>query len=279
MTKPVVVGIAGAKEPTVLTYAVEEARSTGSVLRVVHSVAASPQVADYYVGTEMLEDLRAEGQAVLDEARDLVERDSPDVVAEYVLDTKPPATALTVLGADARVVVVGSDDVPWFDRLVRGRIAGHVALHADCPVVVVPTRSVTASHDGSVVLTLDGETSAEGPIRYAFEQAVQRETPVVVLHAALPGTLVEDNQSAVANISEVLAGWSAEYPGTKVVTTFIEGDPLEAVLHATETAGLVVVGRPHSNLALVGVARPLATLVMRHAHSPLAVVPAAYDGA
>jgi nucleotide-binding universal stress UspA family protein len=279
MTKPVVVGITGDKQTNVLTYAVEEARRTGSVLRIVHSIAASPQVADYYAGYELLDTLRVEGQVVLDEARAFVEDNSTDVPAEYILDNKPPAVALKTLSTDARLLIVGSDDVPWFDRLVRGRVAGHVALHADCPVAVVPTTSVSAFHEGSIILTLDGETSADGPIRFAFEQAAQQETALVVLHVALPGTLAKDNQSAAANISEVMAGWSADYPDTTVIKTFIDGDPLETVRHATETAGLVVVGRPHTNLALVGVTHPLATLVLRHTHSPLAIVPASYRGA
>jgi nucleotide-binding universal stress UspA family protein len=279
MSKPVVVGIAGTKEANVLTYGVEEARRSDSVLRVVHSVVTSPQAANYYAGVEMLEELRAEGRAVLDEAKEHIDRLGADIAVDYILDNTPPVVALKRLSAEARLLVVGSDDVPWFGRLIRARVAGHLALHAECPVTAVPRESVTPGYEGDVILTLDGETSADGPIRFAFEQAARRESPLVVLHVALPGTLADDSQAATANISEVMVGWSAEFPATKVVKTFIDGDPLDAIIHVTKRAGLVVVGRPHTHLSLVGVTHPLATLVLRHAHSSVAVVPAAYPGA
>lgn len=279
MSKPVVVGIAATESTNVLSYAVSEARESKSVLRVVHSAAASPQAADYYAGADMIEELRRQGQVVLDEARTFIESTAPDVAAEYVLDSMPPIMALKTLSAEARLLVVGSDDVPWFERLMRGRISGHLALHVECPVAVVPLHSVSAEHDGDVILTLDGESSADGPIRFAFEQASQRHSALIVLHVALPGTLSTDRETVMANISEVLAGWSADYPDAKVVKTFVDGDPLETITHATERAGLVVVGRPHTTLALIGVTHPLATLVLRRAHSPVAVVPATYEGA
>jgi nucleotide-binding universal stress UspA family protein len=274
---PVVVGIVD-KQPSVLGFAVGEARAAHSSLWVVHSTGRPPQPGDYYGGFDLFDELSRTGQAVLDDARRFVEEEAPELEVEYVLTSEGPRHALEHAVPSARLLVVGSDDVPWFDRLMRTDVAGHLALHAACPVVVVPEQAYPWARDGDVVVTLDGDTSAEGPLQLAFEEADARDAVLHVLHATPPGTIVSDAEEIRANLAEVVAGWRDTFPDVIVLTAITTGDPKKAVAHATESAALVVVGRPHGRVIPFAVSRPLATDVLRRAHCPVAVVPPTYRG-
>lgn len=277
MSKPVVVGIVD-KQPTVLKVAVEEARSTHSPLIVVHSIGSPAQMADFYGGSQLQLELRKSGQAVLEGARQQLEKQAPDLEVHYVLSSELPVPAIENASADARLVVVGSDDVPWFERIIRSETAGHLARHSDHPVIAVPELKFAESYEGDVVLALDGETTAEGPIRFAFEQASRRDAALHVLHVATPDNAAADPELIAPNLSEVMAGWHDEFPDTHVFEVVTTGEVAESIVHSTETASLVVVGRPHSQHLLKSVVRSIAAKVLGDAHCPIAVVPSTYDG-
>lgn len=274
MSQPIVVGVV-AKQSSVLTFAMQEATETHTPLVIVHSTGLPMQAGDLYGGVELLEDLRKRGQNLLNEVKEFVQHEAPDVEARYVLTAVPPMQALEDASQNARMLVVGSDHVPWFDRLLLSEVAGRLALHTTCPVVVVPELNSQQTHDGDIILTLDGETSAEGPIRFAFEHADVRQTGVQVMHVTAPGTLAEEAEIIKANVSEVIAGWRETYPDTQVQMSFSVGAPEPAIVRATTGARLVVVGRPHSRRVLAATGS-LATQVLRGAHCPVAVVPADY---
>ncbi|MET0821940.1 MAG: universal stress protein [Aeromicrobium sp.] len=272
MARPIVIGIVD-KQPTALRFAVREARSRRLPLQVVHSTWIPTQAGDVYVGFEASDADRAAGRELLDEARRLVEHEAPDLEADYVLTGTPAEQVLQHAASEASSIVVGSDDVPWYDRLLRTRIAGHLALHAPCPVVVVPELSYPGEHEGDVVLTLDGDTAAEGPIGFAFEEASRREAALHVLHVTRLGVSADQAQHERADIAEVLAGWRERFPDVAVVQTFRHDDIEPAVLRATEQSSLVVMGRPHHHTVPFSASRSLAAEVVRHAHCPVAVVP------
>lgn len=278
--KPVVVGI-GDKQPSALRYAIGEARSFGSRLRVVHSSGIPAQAAEFYLGVNatMLHEFRTEGQAVLDDARHVIEGMDPTLDVDYILSERPPLEALEREAATARVLVVGVDDIPWFDRLLRTQISGYLAKHAPCPVVVVPEQQFPTGPDGEVVVTLDGDTSASGPLRLAFEEASARDCVLHVLHATPPGTLRADADAVQANVSEVLAGWRETYPDVMVFEGYALDDTSAALICATQSAELVVMGRPHHHNIPLALSRPMAMTVLRHAQCPVAIVPADYQGA
>lgn len=277
LNRPVVVGVVD-KQPSALSFAIAQARATRSPLRVIHSAGFPSQMAEMYAGAALIEDLRADGQQVLDNARRFVEERAPELEAGFVLTSVPPLQALEDVAEDARVIVLGTDDIPWYERLLRTQVSGHLALHAPCPVVVVPELAYPGRFDGDIVLTLDGDTLADGPIRFAFEEASVHDRTLHVLHAAPPGTLSSDSEEIRANIAEVLAGWHERYPDVVVLPAFAAGDARAMIMRATERAGLVVVGRPHGHSMPFAVARPLAAQVLRGAHCPVAVVPASYPG-
>lgn len=275
VNRPVVIGLLD-HQPWALSFAIAQAQSTRSPLRVIHSAGSPSQLSEFYAGSALLEDLRADGQQVLDAARRFVEEHAPEVDAQYTLTDVAPLHALEGVATEARFIVLGTDDVPRFERLLRTKVSGYLARHAPCPVVVVPELSYLGSFEGDIVLTLDGDALADGPIRFAFEQAEAHDRVLHVLHATPPGTLGSDSEEVRANIAEVLAGWRERYPDVMVLPAYASGNAKAIVLRATERAGLVVVGRPHGHATPFAVSKPLATEVLRRCHGPVAVVPASY---
>jgi nucleotide-binding universal stress UspA family protein len=275
---PVVVGIED-KQPTALRFALREAYRKGTGLRVVHSVGLPAEAVAVQAGAELIEDLREAGQKVLDDARHFIGQESTSVPVTYVLTSDAPIGALETEARGASTVVIGADKISWPDRLLGGAIASYVALNATCPVVVVPERTYPTPPSGGVVIALDGDTPASGPLRFAFEQAGAGGDVLHVLHAIPPATTTSDAESIRANIGEVLAGWSDTHPDVTVLLSFPIDEAADACARATEHSELVVVGRPNRHALPFALARPLAAEVLRQAHSPVAVVPADYRGA
>jgi len=277
LKKPVVVAI-GDKQPTLIRFALGEAQQTGAELRIVHSAAVPVQVTGFYVGEELSEDIPEEGQKVLDAAELFIMQEALGVPVKFVLTPVAPTVALEAEAAEASMLVIGADNLSWPERMLGGAIAAHVAKHATCPVVVVPECSYVTPLGGGVVLALDGETKSPGPLRFAFEEASSRDKVLHVLHAMPPATLAGDVETARANLAEVLAGWSDDYPDVHVLVNLPIGDAEDALIRATENSGLVVVERSHPHFAPFGLARPLATKILKRTQCPVAVVPADYQG-
>ncbi|MET0766371.1 MAG: universal stress protein [Aeromicrobium sp.] len=272
---PVLVGVAD-KQPAALSYAIAEAERLRRPMRVVHCWAPPAVMPEDYLGVETPEAARADAERVLEEARSAILRAAPLLEAEFVTVEGAPASSLAREATRAAVLVLGSDDVSSLDRLLGGAVSGFLARTAACPVVVVPDRDVPDSGDGGVVVTIDGDTSASGPLRYAFEQAEARREPLHVLHAAPEATLRADFLKHQANVAEVVAGWQTQYPDVAVLRCTSEGTPAEECIEATSEASLVVIGRHHGHSTPFARARPIAMRVLRDAQCPVAVVPLDY---
>lgn len=262
------------KQPTAVHFAVAEANRRRTSLRVVHCYELPAAGAELYLHDDLVTSFRVAGQAVLDETRALIDRIGAPVT-EYVLSYASPHVALVEESRHAAALVLGADDLPWFDRMVGGAVASHVARSAECPVVVVPESAFPYAPTGGVVVTIDGDTSAAGPLRYGFEEADARSETLHVLHAAPAGTTKDDFESHRANVAEVVAGWQQQYPDVQVVVDTTTGDPVESCIAATAGSSLVVVGRPHARSAPFALARPLAMQVIREARCAVAIVPPA----
>jgi nucleotide-binding universal stress UspA family protein len=269
---PVLVGVAD-KQPAAVAYAVAEAVRLRRPLRVVHCWALPSTASALYVGSETLGAMRIEGHQVLDAAKAVVVSSGIDMEVEYVMADGSPVNILAAGAVEAAALILGSDDVPWLDRFLGGEVSGHLARTAVCPVVVVPERIVPGTGTGGVVVTIDGDTSAAGPLRYAFEQADARRETLHVLHAAPEATLRQDFQNHHANVAEVVAGWKEMYPDVTVLTSTTDGATADACIEATAEASLVVIGRHHGHSISFAQERPIALTVLRRAQCPVAVVP------
>jgi nucleotide-binding universal stress UspA family protein len=275
---PVLVGVAG-KQPIAVAYAVVEAVRLHRPLRVLHCWALPSTASALYLGSETLGSMRVDGQEVLDAAAAVVAESGVDIEVEYVLADGSPVNVLAEDAKEAAELILGSDDVPWIDRLLGGEVSGYLARTAACPVVVVPERTVPGTGTGGVVVTIDGDTAAAGPLRYAFEQADARHEALHVLHAAPEATLRQDFQNHHVNVAEVVAGWQEVYPDVTVLRSTTDGTPADACIEATAEASLVVIGHHHGHSISFARARPIALTVLRKAQCPVAVVPLDYGQA
>ncbi len=257
----------------------DEASAFGSPLRVVYAYGVSLRASQFSdLDQDVVEKLRSLGQTVLDDARLFVGKHAPTLSVEYVLSAEAPLDALVLEAANARTLVLGSDDVPWYDRLLRSKIAGYLARNAPCPVVVVPELDPPVSAGGEIVLTLDGDTSGEGSLRMAFEEASARKTVLHVLHCLPPATLASDAAISRSKMSDVLAGWRTAFPEVTVLEGDAVGDVEAAIVRATYHSGLVIVGRPHQHGVPFALLRHVAVKVLTEARCPVAVVPGDYSG-
>lgn len=166
--------------------------------------------------------------------------------------------------------------MPWLERVRGGGLSSHLARVATCPVVFVPERGELAGTDRAtwgVVVTIDGETSAAGPLRYAFEQADVRGEPLHVLHAAPASTFGPGLTAHRANVAEVVAGWQEQFPSVEVVRSTSDGSASDASIRATFNASLLVMGQHHGHDTPLTMLWPVARTVLQGAHCPVVVVP------
>lgn len=273
---PIVVGLAR-HQPSVLRFGAAQATMTRRRLQVVHAAGLTAKTADFCPGVDVPDSMAAAGQFILDEAKQLIKVEFGDAEAEFVLSGDGPIQALGFAADRARLLVLGSDEHPWRDRLFQTRTAGHFAMLAACPVVVVPELDVTSS--GDVVAAIDGDTPARGVLQFAFEQASLRRARLNIIHAVTRHVWLSDLADLGANMSEVLAGWREKFPDVEVIQTFGLGTPGKVITEMTSRAGLVVIGRPHSTLRPLHVSRPVAIEVLQRANCAVAVVPSFYRGA
>ncbi|MET1037219.1 MAG: universal stress protein [Aeromicrobium sp.] len=268
ITRPVVIGIDGSHD-SALTFAVAEARRRGTNMRVIHCAAMPFEQMELYVSELTYREMMAEGQQVLDDTRKLVEQDAPDLLVDYELSSRAPVDVLMDESSRAGLLVLGIDDLPWFERLLGGAVAGHLARHSRCPVVGVPQPDRSGRRHEGVVVALDGDTAAQPLLQLAFEMAEDRGCTLHALRVVSTRAEPDAVASARANLAEVLAGWREAFPDARVVQEVVVGEPDHACSAATQDAEVVLVGRSAKHR----LRRPVAVGVLRHARCPVGVVP------
>lgn len=180
---PVVAGINGsAKDQHVITFAAAEAERIGAPLLLVCAQEAMP--------TSMLGILEpmplieapgdAEVATVLSEARSVVTAAHPGLQVDTQVVHATAPQALCDLSEDASFVVVGADDHGQLRRVAVGTTTLTVAMHAACPVVVVPAGAPTGA-DRPVLVAIDGSHDSRKALEVALAAAQARQTSVTAL--------------------------------------------------------------------------------------------------
>ncbi|MFD1659907.1 universal stress protein [Streptomyces caeni] len=284
----VVVGVDGsASSLAAVEAAAREARLHDAGLRVVHAfiwpamhVPPGPSPLGLPEGgiRNMVEGLVAEG---VERAREV----APEVDVSHAVVTGEPLTVLEAQSRAAELVVVGSRGMSGFVGLLVGSTAVHLAAHGRCPVLVVHERPTA---EGPIVLGVDGSAAGERAVEFAFAEAALRRAPLVALHAwttwNAPLPTPQDASAPYANppgalageegrlLSEALAGHQERYPEVAVEHQVVHGRTREALIEASRSAQLLVVGaRGRGGFAglLLG---SVSQAVLHHAHCPVAVV-------
>ncbi|MFD0415562.1 universal stress protein [Streptomyces sp. NPDC127108] len=286
MDGTLIVGVDGSpSSATALDWAVAEAVRGSLALRIVHASGW-----EWYEGHEPSfginrDAVRAQADRVLATATARVadRAHAVDVTSE-VLD-EDPAAALVRESRRAAGVVVGSRGRGRLAGLLLGSVSLSVAARASCPVTVV--RGGEQSLRGGfrrVVVGVDEAAGAAAAVGYAVRAARQRHTELLAVHAwrrpapeaegprpvddADPRRLRAERELDVALRSAV-----RDHGAVAVRHEAVEGQARAALLDASATADLIVVGarrRPgHTGLQL----GPVNHAVLHHAACPVTVVP------
>jgi nucleotide-binding universal stress UspA family protein len=285
----VVVGVDGsASSLAAVEAAAREARRRGAGLRVVHAfiwpamhVPLGPSPLGPPEGG-----LRSTAERLVAEAVARARTVAPGVEVGGAVMTGEPLTVLERQSRTAELVVVGSRGMGGFVGLLVGSTAVHLAAHGACPVLVVREGG---DPSGPVVLGVDGSPAGDPAVDFAFAEADLRGTGLVALHAWTtwntplppppedpsapyanpPGALAADEERL---LSEALAGHRERHPGVVVEHRVVHGGTREALIRASRSAQLMVVGARgrggFTGLLLGSVSQAL----LHHAHCPVAVV-------
>lgn len=287
VSRLVVVGVDGsASSLAAVDVAAREARLRDAGLRVVHAFlwpATHVPLGAWPLGPpeggvrNMVEHLVAEA---VERARAA----EPEVDVSHVVVTGEPLTVLEAQSRAAELVVVGSRGMGGFVGLLVGSTAVHLVAHGRCPVLVVREQP---SPDGPIVLGVDGSRAGEQAVDFAFAEAALRGAGLVALHAWTtwnaplppprepsmpyanpPGELAAEEERL---LSEALAGHRERYPDVTVKHEVVHGRTREALIEASRSAQLVVVGARgrdgFAGLLLGSVSQAL----LHHAHCPVVV--------
>jgi nucleotide-binding universal stress UspA family protein len=260
-----------------LRWAAREADLCGADLTIVyvydrHRHEVDPRREAYAATIEAI------ARAVIDGAVATARSVAPDVPT-HGLPLFGAAAATLVNASERRsTIVVGNRGRGGFRSLLLGSVSEQVATHAAGPVVVVRGRS---DFDGPVVVGVDGSSSDENALAEAMAEAELRHTPVnaIFAHPKLDPTVVpkgppyvEDDEGRRERFDPVMERLRERFPAVKVELSIVEGEAATALIDASTTAQLVVVGsRGHGGFAglrLGSIGRHL----LHHAQCPVMVL-------
>jgi nucleotide-binding universal stress UspA family protein len=137
----VVVGVDGSDQSmAALRWALAEGAARKAVVQVVHAWSA-PMIYGPVSGVTGSDVGVIEGGArrMVDDMVDRAVAGASPVDVERTAVPGGPASSLVDAADDADLVVVGRRGLGGFSRLLLGSVSEHVARHAGCPVVVIPT--------------------------------------------------------------------------------------------------------------------------------------------
>lgn len=273
---PIVVGV-DVPQPAVLDYAGREAERFRCGIRLVHAYAVPPSAMGSIYGVDIPETYRAGGEETLQEATRYLKSSGTTAPIETVLVRGYAPSVLESESRSARLMIIGPDkSKPWYIRMFEGKVARELVEHAECPVVVVPDSWQRTDNAAPIVVMVDGETSAHGPLKFAFDAALARRAELRVLHVRPPADGQDDTQWEA--IRRVVDSWFDRHQQVRGRSREVAGEVRESALLAAEGAGLLILGRPHERHLSNVLMDSLAQEIIAEAGSPVAVVPAAYRG-
>lgn len=255
----VVVGVDGSPGSAVaLQWAARDAQLRNVPLTLVHVV---PPAAGHWRDSAMLPPWlharREMGRRLLEDAR----RTVATAIGKTALETKsvmPSAhavSALVDLSKDADLVVVGCLGAGTLRGRHLGSVSAGLTHYAHSPVAVVHDGTLpTIDSRAPVLMGIDGSPCAQAAAAIAFDEAAQRGTGVLALHAWKEVGVFDSVVSfprhrwpelyakEEAVMDEQLAPWRERYPDVPVRRMIKRGDPAEILVDMSASAQLVVVG-------------------------------------
>ncbi|HEX5119973.1 MAG TPA: universal stress protein [Pseudonocardiaceae bacterium] len=284
---PIVVGIDGSDSALeAARWAADEAARKRASLRlvsVVHVPVAGSYVGDVGLGFDMTEDLRAESQRMLEQARSALVEQQPELNVATTVLVGPAIPSLVEESSVAGLMVVGSRGLGGFRGMLVGSTAVALASRGRCPVAVIRG---SGGRSGPVVVGVDGSATSDAAVELAFEEASVRGAELVAVHtwleqgsdaartAAVESAIGGDAASTrgMRALAERLAGWAEKYPDVTVVRRVVSGRPIVNLLAAAADAQLLLVGSRGRGAFAGVVLGSTSQALVYHAPCPLIVV-------
>jgi nucleotide-binding universal stress UspA family protein len=232
-----------------LRRAVEEARTRRLPLTVCHAWHWPYPVPPS--GPEALETARKMGRHTLDHGVFVARRICPALAVRPRFAAGPASAILIEESENAALAVVGSHGRGGFAGLGAGSTALQLGAYGHCPVMVMRGEPGAA---GPIVVGVDGSTSSEAALAFAFEEAALHGRSVRAVFAcweaeaiasAEMGMLRDPEQLRTlggARLERTVSPWREKYAYVETETRVIMRTPRHALLEAAVGAGLLVVG-------------------------------------
>ncbi len=289
--KQVVVGVDGSADSLrAVEFAVQEAIRAQCGIRIVHArhVPRSPMTS--LVSSRSLDHA---GTRIISEAVAAAQR-STDAPLEIQSVVHAGATVPTLVeaAADARMLVLGHRDLNVLGRIASSSTAAGVASRADCLVVSVSEAWQPRQWWGVVIAAVDGSPSSPAVLAAAFSAAGARGSSLRVVHAWRPPLAYDDllepvgaeehwRSRSLPLMAEILAGWRTDYPDVPVEVDLRYERAQDALVHASDAADLLVVGRRGHGTGAAGRASrgvgSMARTMIQHARCPVEIAPDLVD--
>ncbi|MEU6378754.1 universal stress protein [Streptomyces sp. NPDC046909] len=261
MTGPVVVGVDGSPASlAAVEIAAREAERRGVQLRLAH--ALDPDSGQPAPGVPPWDPDAAEQRdrinGALGDAEWRARRIAPGLTVTRGVLVGAPASVLEQEADTASLAVLGGHRRGGLSDLLHASVAGRLSADGACPVLVVCGRP---ARTGSVVLAGDASPAFREAAEFAFAEAAERGTDLVVLNRRGVRTA-----RAVSVLRE-------KHPDVVVRLRRVRGRTHRRLAEASVGAQLVVVGvrrRAHGTGLRP---RSIGRTALRHAHCPVAVVP------
>ncbi|MFC4119909.1 universal stress protein [Nonomuraea zeae] len=274
MAEQIVVGVDGSAAATAaVEWAAADGGRRGHSLRLVHVCEQWPPSLDEaqsQYSTEVLEAASSRAREVAPEVEVTTESRSGHVVEQLIAGS-----------ASADSVVLGSRGRGGFAGMILGSVSAAVAGHAAGPVVIV--RGPSEIVHGRIVVGYDGSECSQVAMRYAIEQARARlahvhvvyawQAPMSAPYAAAYSNVLESvfaQQQRTAR--EAVAPWRDEYPDVDLTDEQVCEHPVDALMNASVSADLVVVGSRGLGGFASAVLGSVSRGVLHHVTCPVAVV-------
>ncbi|MBZ6174622.1 universal stress protein [Streptomyces olivaceus] len=267
-------------------WAAQEAEARNVPLQVVHALARPAHLPlDAALPRSVRERFRVTADAVVEEALLRARAEAPHTEVSGLVIPGEPRPVLVAQARSAAMAVVGHKGLNAFPGTLLGSVAAGLAAHAECPVVVVREPARPA---GPVVLGIDGSAAGAAAVRFAFQEASVQGADITAVHAWTawnapmpppadetepyaygPGMLAAEEERLLA---ETLAGMRTPYPDVRVERSTVHGPARPALIEASRTARLTVVGSRGRGGFVGLLLGSVSQAVLHHAHSPVAVV-------
>ena len=207
---------------------------------------------------------------------------APGLLVEAMMHSGAAGPVLLAEAENADLMVVGSRGLGGFASLLLGSVSSQLAAHSVCSVII--TRSPTADRDRSsgdrVVVGVEDPSTSGGTVEFALAEASRLRIPVTMISCvppepALYGVPLVDQAVLDAQrelLRRTVDEWQPKFPEVQIIDELVRATPGHALVDASRTARLVVVGTGGSGrfrgLHLGSVSQQ----VLHHASSPVAIV-------